>query len=229
MIHVISKLSKQNLLTILISFSFGLTPLMAQIDMSLIGSWSGEVIQPGFPTYLANMTINDLVIGEMSGQTDYPTLPCSGSNALVDNIGIVHVFSETITSSPGVCIDGQIEIYKIATDSIHYTWLDTAGTAFVTGVLIRSTTGIDYLNRNQQLDIFPNPFATSAKIQLTSPINNAVIRVSTLLGQEVCRIENVFGEEILLSRNNLLDGLYVLQIIEDNQTIAVKKFMIADN
>ena len=144
--------TKSFLVTLLISISSGANNLMAQIDPTLIGNWSGTVTQGANWTYPANMTINNLVIGQPSGQTDYPTFPCAGSNVFLSNTGNIHVFSETIIGGTGVCANGQVDIYKLSENSIQWDWYDTIFGEVVSGILTRSTSGtVELINTQKEL------------------------------------------------------------------------------
>lgn len=76
--------------------------------------------------------------------------------------------------------------------------------------------------------IFPNPFNSSAIIQLNSPLYNAELTIYNAYGQIVNKVKNISGYEILLSRNNLATGMYFLQLIENNEVIVTDKLVIGD-
>ena len=74
--------------------------------------------------------------------------------------------------------------------------------------------------------ISPNPFHSLTTIQLDKPVYQAVLNIFDASGQLVQKLENISGQEILLSRNNLPNGLYFLQLLEKNQIVAAGKLVI---
>ena len=107
---------------------------------SIIGTWSGQLTQIGFGDYPVEMIINNLVVGENSGNTNYASIPCSGELTLLSNTDSLHVFSEMISS--GLCDSGEIELYKLSEDSIQFNWYYPNSTNLESnGILTRVTTG----------------------------------------------------------------------------------------
>ena len=98
-------------------------------NLDLIGTWCGEVFQPGYGTYITEMTIDSLVFNEVSGQTDYTTIEnCAGIDVFQGNLNDIHIFAETIIGT-STCIDGRVEIYMINSDTIQWNWYATDGSA----------------------------------------------------------------------------------------------------
>ena len=109
-----------NKLWVLLTVLFVNLQVFSQIDNTLIGTWNGELIQTGFEPYAINLSITNLVIGESSGLTNYPSLPCLGEHTFIENTNEIHVFSEIILS--GDCVSGEMEIYKLSEDTIQLNW-----------------------------------------------------------------------------------------------------------
>ena len=107
---------------------------------SIIGTWSGQLTQAGFGDYPVEMIINNLVIGENSGNTNYASIPCSGELIFLSITDSLHVFSEMISS--GFCSSGEIELYKLSEDSIQFNWYYPNSTNLESnGILTRVETG----------------------------------------------------------------------------------------
>jgi hypothetical protein len=106
----------------------------------------------------------------------------------------------------------------------------TAGYAdFFIGKLSSTvTTDIDENHFSEGIKVFPNPFSSQAILQTGNLLHNATLTMDNVYGQTVKQITNINGQTIVLSRDNLLSGLYFLRLTEDNKTIATKKLVITD-
>lgn len=92
------------------------------------------------------------------------------------------------------------------------------------------STKITELNISKNpINIFPNPFSIQTTIETYKPLKNATLNLYNLQGQLVKQIKNISGQTIIISRDNLSNGLYKLQLTQDNQTIATDKLVIMDN
>ncbi len=76
--------------------------------------------------------------------------------------------------------------------------------------------------------IFPNPFSIQTVLQTSKQLNNATILIDNVFGQTVKQIKYINRQTVLLSRENLVSGLYFVRLTQDNNIIAIKKIIIAD-
>lgn len=90
------------------------------------------------------------------------------------------------------------------------------------------TIGIEELNVNGQLVIFPNPFSNETTLFVKTNLTNATLIVFNALGEQVNKIENISGQEIKIFRDNLSNGLYFISLTENNKVIGTDKLIIAD-
>lgn len=81
---------------------------------------------------------------------------------------------------------------------------------------------------NQNSKIFPNPFSTQTTFQTEIHLRNADLTVYNLHGHKVKQIHNVSGQTITLDRDNLLKGLYFIELTQAKQVIALEKLIIID-
>jgi aminopeptidase N len=79
-----------------------------------------------------------------------------------------------------------------------------------------------------QLTVYPNPFKTQTNIQTAMELNDATLILYNKLGQVIKEIRSIFGQTIVLSRDNLPADLYIVQLLQNNQTIATRKIVILD-
>ncbi len=94
---------------------------------------------------------------------------------------------------------------------------------------ITQPTSINNINQNFELAILPNPFSSQTTLQTDQIFKNATLIVYNSQGQRVKQINNISGQVFPLFRDNLVSGLYFLQLIQANQICTTEKLMITDN
>jgi hypothetical protein len=99
---------------------------------------------------------------------------------------------------------------------------------FIAKLSTTVTIGIEENNFIYEITVFPNPFSSQATLQTGNLLHNATLTVDNVFGQTVKQIKNISGQKIVLSRDNLVSGLYFIHLTEDNKTIATKKLIITD-
>jgi hypothetical protein len=82
------------------------------------------------------------------------------------------------------------------------------------------------LNLQYQLNAYPNPMSSVTTISTNIPLKNATLKLDNYLGQTVRLLKNLNGQSIKLYFDNLQDGLYFIQLIEDNRIIATRKIIV---
>lgn len=92
-----------------------------------------------------------------------------------------------------------------------------------------SLTGINSLDRNNFLSVYPNPFSTQTTLRTDKDLKDATLTVYNLYGQIVKEIKNISGQAITLHRDNLVGGLHFIRLTQDNKIISADKLVIADN
>jgi hypothetical protein len=166
-----------------------------------LSSWYGQN-NPGFLAFSSS-------VGNWIGQTDkYLALKLNvGTNTYYGWVRLDVVATATsftvkdyaYESTPNACIlTGQIPL-EIAENSLENNLL-----------------------------IAPNPFNTFTKIQTTGHFNNGILRIYNAFGETIQRIENYKGDTINLSRDNLPNGVYFVQLTSETKTLGVEKFIIID-
>jgi Secretion system C-terminal sorting domain len=74
--------------------------------------------------------------------------------------------------------------------------------------------------------ISPNPFSVETKIQTTQNLVNATLTVYSSQGLIVKQMEKVNGQLIILNRDGLASGLYLVKITQGDKLIAIQKVVI---
>lgn len=98
---------------------------------------------------------------------------------------------------------------------------------FKTYVSITTQVSSDVAQLNSVM-IFPNPFSSETNLKTEMNLKDATLIVRNLIGQEVKRIKNINGQEIKISRENLNNGIYFIQLVQGNSIIAINKIVIED-
>lgn len=106
-----------------------------------------------------------------------------------------------------------------------YAYESTPNACILTG---QTPLGITENIVGNYLIIAPNPFNTFTKIQTRGHFNNGILRIYNAFGETIQRVENYTGDTIILSRNNLLSGVYFVQLTSETKTLDVEKFIIID-
>lgn len=88
--------------------------------------------------------------------------------------------------------------------------------------------GINEVADNSLINIYPNPISSEATIQSNENLKDATLIVYNSLGQEMKCIKNISGKEIILHRDNLPNGLYIIRLTQESKIIATDKLIIAD-
>ncbi|GIV27013.1 MAG: hypothetical protein KatS3mg027_0827 [Bacteroidia bacterium] len=92
-----------------------------------------------------------------------------------------------------------------------------------------SFVSVDEYSFTSSINISPNPFNKQTTIISALPLNNATIYIENNLGQIVRIFHNINGSEIIISRENLSDGIYYLKIVDKNGfIISAKKIIISE-
>ena len=88
-------------------------------------------------------------------------------------------------------------------------WLDN----HIPGNCITTDADENLLAVDNGIKIFPNPFSVSATVQIEKniPARNGMIVLFDLTGRELRRIA-ITGNRIILYRNNISSGTYLLKI-----------------
>lgn len=106
---------------------------------------------------------------------------------------------------------------------------DNSGTVKIRiGTFSPSTTGISETILKNSFTVYPNPFSSKVTLQTDNIIYNATITVNNINGQVVKEIRNFSGQTVVLSRDNLPNGLYFVRVTEENKIITVTKLVITD-
>jgi hypothetical protein len=93
-------------------------------------------------------------------------------------------------------------------------------------VIDETTVGVQELEPNLTLNLFPNPFSSSSTLRLSTSIQNGKLSIYDVLGKEVKQIKNLNGKEIIIQKENLKTGIYFFRIEDENGFVGNGKMVV---
>jgi hypothetical protein len=80
----------------------------------------------------------------------------------------------------------------------------------------------------QTMTISPNPMHGNTTITMSDELNNTELLIYNPIGQLVRNIKGINGNEFVLPKGNLENGIFLIQLSQDNKIIATRKLIVAD-
>lgn len=74
----------------------------------------------------------------------------------------------------------------------------------------------------------PNPFKSELQISSEIGFHNVSLKMFNSLGQMVKQVDNINGLSYIFHRDGLSNGLYFMQLSQENKIVAYKKIIVAD-
>ncbi|MDP3928666.1 MAG: T9SS type A sorting domain-containing protein [Bacteroidota bacterium] len=87
-------------------------------------------------------------------------------------------------------------------------------------------TGINEFSDKSSIDVYPNPFSIQTSVYAKKAFQGGSITLFNTLGQPVKTIENINGNSVLISRENLNAGIYILRVSSNNDSYTIEKTLI---
>lgn len=75
---------------------------------------------------------------------------------------------------------------------------------------------------------FPNPLINRTTIVSKIPFQDATVILFNSLGQEIRVVKNCNGQQLKIDCENLLKGLYLMKIVENDKVLAIEKLIISN-
>ncbi len=83
-------------------------------------------------------------------------------------------------------------------------------------------------NQDIKILICPHPIVNMSTIQLETSLENGELSVYNLFGEKVKKITDISGQKILFERDNLLSGIYLIILTQNNKTYLKQMILIAN-
>jgi hypothetical protein len=205
------------------------------IDMAnSVTTASGKVYLSGVTTSTSNITLGGfqntygggyydayLVEFDSSGNRNCATyyggnLNEHGGHLSTDGSGNVYLAGYTSSTS------------GIASGGFQNSFGGGFSDAFIVKFKSSSNALVNEIENSMNLIISPNPFSTESTLQTTESLNNATLAVENYLGQMVLKMDNVNGQSVIISRENLASGLYLISLTQESKIIATGKLVVTD-
>lgn len=81
---------------------------------------------------------------------------------------------------------------------------------------------------NAGISVVPNPTSDYSTLYFGRSLQNATLTVINALGQTVVQLSNINGASVLINRNGLDNGLYMLQVTENNDFVGSARVIFSD-
>ena len=111
----------------------------------------------------------------------------------------------------------SMEVLNVLNPTLNYQVLDIGRIPIITNVN-------ENVNNNS-ISIFPNPFSSNTTISFDKKINNSTIKIIDILGKTVQAI-NFSGQNLIFKKGELKNGIYIIEVIENNQIVGSKKIVV---
>ena len=85
----------------------------------------------------------------------------------------------------------------------------------------------DLENSGENLVIYPNPFSKETTVEFKLGMENATLLIFNSYGLPIKRFDNISGNKFTITRDGLLNGLYLIQIMDKNSAYT-SKILITD-
>ena len=152
---------------------------------------------------------------------------------------VISISGDTLTSnaplgnqwynSSGVIVGATNATYTITSSDNYYCIVTLLGCSSDTSNNINALlTNVNETFLQNNLKIYPNPSSSDITFQTNIRLNNATLVLTDYSGRTVAKINNISDYSFILHRTNLDNGLYFVQLIEDNRIIAMKKLVLID-
>lgn len=97
-------------------------------------------------------------------------------------------------------------------------WVDTNQNIYISDAggnhRVRKVTmaaGIDNLFKNQEFEIYPNPFTSETNINFSEEQTHTIIKIMDVLGKEIKTI-SFTGKQLIIEKGEMKEGIYFVQV-----------------
>ncbi len=133
---------------------------------------------------------------------------------------------EGIGSSAGL-IEGFDEIFLSGTCDLICFSLNDVRYVPTAGGSCNIFLGLNDIEQQGNSTAFPNPFSKSTSIQLNHTLKNASLNLFNSTGRKV-RCLSFSGDKVAIERENLSEGMYYYQVVQEDGKIVNGKLLIVD-
>lgn len=193
---------------------------------------NGQSVNIGIHTYTTSGNYIDILTSFLNCDSTVTT------NLTVDSIDTsVSVSATTLTANVTSAtyqwincngnspIGGQSNQSFIATIDGNYAVIITKNGCSDTSACHNITTaGIFENTFASTINIYPNPFTSQTSINFGKEQKSTIIKIIDMLGKEVRSID-FSGKQLIIEKGEMKEGIYFLQIIDDNKNLVNRKLI----
>ena len=153
------------------------------------------------------------------GMTATQTRFFSGAGLSIDSItGVITPSTSTLGA---YTVSRQLR-YK-PSGWLYFTPVDTI--TCTVAIINCSSVNITEQTTNNSLEIYPNPFNSLTTIAFAEEQMNSTIKLTDIVGKEIKTI-NFTGKQLTIERGEMKEGIYFVQITDQQKNIINKKLII---
>ncbi|MCF8461719.1 MAG: T9SS type A sorting domain-containing protein [Flavobacteriales bacterium] len=162
-------------------------------------------------------------------------------NSFLNSGATYEIYNDNTSGAPDISADsnywGTSNTQHI--DDVIYDFFDDANQTFVNYHPILSasiqvdTTCIpfptsisDRLDSQISAIVFPNPFSFKTEISFDQTLKDATFYLHNIYGQQLTKPRNINGKQIPVFRDNLPQGIYIFEVIQNKKRISSGKLII---
>jgi Secretion system C-terminal sorting domain len=213
------------------SFTCGTTGTLVEVDLGVFNAINGQ----GTLQIFAGGTNSGTIL-----QTIPVTVTCASGNCFANfttsvavTAGQVYTFQFTPGAGipdpygvsaqvPGNYSGGQFGL--VDPSGTYYPGWDLVFKTYVTTVLGVKTLDFD----NTTTKLYPNPFSAATNLQINAPVTDATLTLFNVYGQQVQQIKNISEQNVVIHRDGLSNGVYLLQLTEADKLIGTEKLVLSN-
>ncbi len=114
---------------------------------------------------------------------------------------------------------GNLDCFSQNNKTLYPMYSETSGCGLVTSIDELSAVGFS---------VSPNPLSSQTTLTFDNQLQNATLTLYNCFGQKVKEIININEQTIILTRDNLKNGLYFVHLTQGNYEVAVQKLVFID-
>ncbi len=118
------------------------------------------------------------------------------------------------------------QTYTFTQNGIYTVVVTNANGCSVSSASLNMTSiGIEIMQGENGINIYPNPFTSQTIVSFTEEQKNITVKIADVLGKEVQSF-NFSGKSLLIGRGGLNAGIYFIQIYSENKNVINRKIVI---
>ncbi len=213
------------------SFTCGITGTLVEVDLGVFNAINGA----GTLQIFAGANNLGTVL-----QTIPVTVTCASGNCLANFTTSVPVTAGqvyTFQFTPGAGIPDPYGVSAEIPGNYsggQFGLVDPSGTSYpgwdlVFKTFVNTALGIKTVDAvSHTTKLFPNPFSTTTNLQIEAQFTNATITIYNVFGQIVKQINNISDQNVVINRDNLANGMYLLEVTDDAKLVSTSKLIITN-